>query len=616
MKSCLLEKTFLAFIDQRLREITQRNAFMGGLHVLFVEDLFQLRPVKDGYVFEDLVCGYNVLGGNFWRDNIELYELHEQMRQREARIFADMLKRFREGEQTQEDIDFIMALVIDKANPPPGYNIFIKHLFATNVALNAHNRLVYDKSDSLALMCKARDTFMSRNLPPARKEILQAVLNNVPPQEFHGLYQTLQLHVGLQVEVVLNEDISDGIFNGAYRHLRSVTFDERDVPSRLWIEFANERIGKQLRKRFGRPQNNSAVDGAGESSRPKANWTALYPVSRCQKITSQQDSEVQRVQFPVLPATACTFKRAQGTTLKTAALDFSGIASPGRHYVGLSRLTSPDNLFILDFGPDKILTSEKVKMEMARLCQTKQVKLSVPNLTNLYPQALTIIAHNGRSLHAHIPEVRADTNFLAVDVILYTETRACRKDGNTFYDLSGFKLSRADAGRLRSGQVWPHHGTAIHHRDYLDALGEMVYSCCGLDVLKQNFETALPQLSIITLIFLYRSEQYVSVQQLCDRLRPVLEAVQSEKVVIAADFNVDLLHHSAPAFMLQTLMETFGFEQHVKVHTHKYGALLDHVWTNLGPSFSVTSGVLVSYWSDHSPVWCRIEPIECARSDG
>jgi hypothetical protein len=136
----LVRKTFLASIDQRLREIAGKNEFVGGLHVLFVGDLFQLKPVKDWYVFEDLVSGDNILGGSLWRDNIELYELHEQMRQREARVFADMLNRFREGNQTPEDIAFFESLVIDRDDPPAGYNIFIKHLFATNGALDAHRQ--------------------------------------------------------------------------------------------------------------------------------------------------------------------------------------------------------------------------------------------------------------------------------------------------------------------------------------------------------------------------------------------------------------------------------------------------------------------------------------------
>jgi hypothetical protein len=62
----LMGKTMLAFVDQRLRQFTGKNQFMGGLHVIFVGDLIQLKPVKDGYVFEDLKSGFNALGGNLW----------------------------------------------------------------------------------------------------------------------------------------------------------------------------------------------------------------------------------------------------------------------------------------------------------------------------------------------------------------------------------------------------------------------------------------------------------------------------------------------------------------------------------------------------------------------
>jgi hypothetical protein len=126
---------------------------------------------------------------------------------------------------------------------------------------------VYDRSDSLALLCRARDTFLARSLTVSRKQILTKILNSVPPKNFYGLHQTLNLRVGLMVEVVLNEDVSDGIFNGAYGHSRSVTLNENDVPSRLWVEFANERIGQQLRKRFGTVKSR-VVTGAGPSITP------------------------------------------------------------------------------------------------------------------------------------------------------------------------------------------------------------------------------------------------------------------------------------------------------------------------------------------------------------
>jgi hypothetical protein len=216
------------------------------------------------------------------------------MRQRDAAVFADRLNRLREGEQTPEDIAFFETLVIDRNHPLSEYNLFIKHLFATNKELDAHNALVYDRSDSLALLFWARYTFLARSLTVSRRQILAKVLDSVLPKKFYGSHQTLNLRVGLMVEVVLNEDVSDGIFNGAYGHLRSVTLNENDVSSRLWVEFAKERIGQQLRKRFGTVKSR-VVTGTCPSVAPNKKWMALYPVSRCHRITPMQDSEVRRV---------------------------------------------------------------------------------------------------------------------------------------------------------------------------------------------------------------------------------------------------------------------------------------------------------------------------------
>jgi hypothetical protein len=145
---------------------------------------------------------------------------------------------------------------------------------------------------------------------------LTKVLDSVHPKNVYGLHQTLNLRVGLMVsEVVLNEDVSDGIFNGAYGHLQSVTLDENDVSSRLWVEFANERIGQQLRKRFGSVKSR-VVTSTGPSVAPDEKWTALYPVSRCHRITPMQDSEIRRVQFPG----SCRFPTATRSILSYTTL--------------------------------------------------------------------------------------------------------------------------------------------------------------------------------------------------------------------------------------------------------------------------------------------------------
>jgi endonuclease/exonuclease/phosphatase family metal-dependent hydrolase len=157
--------------------------------------------------------------------------------------------------------------------------------------------------------------------------------------------------------------------------------------------------------------------------------------------------------------------------------------------------------------------------------------------------------------------------------------------------------------------VCPHHGTAIHTREALQLGSHAIDSVRGLDLLQQTIHTGLAGLDEFDVLSLYRSKQFSSVATFCEHLTPLLERLQSRCAIIAGDFNIDLLHHSPPTRLSRKLMCRYGFRQLVCVQTHKYGALLDHIWTNLNAeNFKITTGVCVTYWSDHSPTWCCIEP--------
>jgi hypothetical protein len=67
----------------------------GGISILAVGDLFQLKPVFDGLVFENLSQEYGPLALNLWRENFKMYELTVIMRQKDSREFAELLNRLR-----------------------------------------------------------------------------------------------------------------------------------------------------------------------------------------------------------------------------------------------------------------------------------------------------------------------------------------------------------------------------------------------------------------------------------------------------------------------------------------------------------------------------------------
>ena len=67
------------FIYQRLQEIKRNKKPFGGVHMILVGDLYQLRPVKDSWIFNNPKHGYETLGINLWKEYFTMHTLNEIM---------------------------------------------------------------------------------------------------------------------------------------------------------------------------------------------------------------------------------------------------------------------------------------------------------------------------------------------------------------------------------------------------------------------------------------------------------------------------------------------------------------------------------------------------------
>ena len=73
------------FLNARLQQIMGTKDLFGGISLITVGDLFQLKPVFDKWIFENPAIGYSGLASNIWRENFTLFELTEIMRQKDDR---------------------------------------------------------------------------------------------------------------------------------------------------------------------------------------------------------------------------------------------------------------------------------------------------------------------------------------------------------------------------------------------------------------------------------------------------------------------------------------------------------------------------------------------------
>ena len=159
-------------INNRLKDIKVSTEDFGGVSIIAIGDLFQLEPVMDRYIFKNLDNSeYAVLAPNKWQDHLNMFELEEIMRQRESKVFAEILNRLREGKHTKEDILKLKERVIKENSTDVPMDV--PHLFIQNKKVNekVHNCATGEK-----FSIRAVDSVIGAN----STQLHDKILNQIP----------------------------------------------------------------------------------------------------------------------------------------------------------------------------------------------------------------------------------------------------------------------------------------------------------------------------------------------------------------------------------------------------------------------------------------------------
>jgi hypothetical protein len=111
---------FTVQLNNRLKYLKGSKDDFGGDSIITIGDLFQLKSVMDGYNFTDLqsLNYYSVLDPNLWKKYFRMFELDEILRQRESKMFAEILNRLREGKHTTTDLQKLKERCVQESNCP------------------------------------------------------------------------------------------------------------------------------------------------------------------------------------------------------------------------------------------------------------------------------------------------------------------------------------------------------------------------------------------------------------------------------------------------------------------------------------------------------------------
>ena len=166
----------------------------------------------------------------------------------------------------------------------------------------------------------------------------------------------LCLAEGERTELVMNIRTEDGMTNGAGNIIKLVQLHQQDKSSGIvWVQFDHSDVGQKTRHE----NRHLYLQGV------EPTWTPIKAVTTQFAVGKNKTAQGVRKQFPLRPAAAKTIHRSQGDTESKIVVNFSTKRTiPHIHYVGLSRVTTIEGLYITDLCESKIAVHPDVKKEM------------------------------------------------------------------------------------------------------------------------------------------------------------------------------------------------------------------------------------------------------------
>ena len=356
-----------------------------------------------------------------------LHELIEIVRQSSDLEFAEMLKRLREGKQTEDDIDEIKKLKDTNTSCWPEQ---VTKLFLTNHLANQDNEKTMESLGETVYTFNAKDS--GKDTQTRIKTI--TIDKSKSLSDTGNLPTELKICVGARFMLTVNLDVNEHLVNGLLGTVKHITYNSRyPLLSRMFVKFDDENAGKS-RKKENRKYRGELKECVAITAIPKT-----FPYSKGKTMIT-----VERTQFPGILAHSITVHKSQGSTLEYMIGDQdrttrnnSNYKVPiweGLFYTLLSRGRRRDRIKLLNFEPNHIKVNSSALEEMERMRKDAVFEWTHP-VNKLSGKKISLL--NIRSWNAHIKHILADKTYTDESVILcFTETHVT---GNCAYHIQEYK---------------------------------------------------------------------------------------------------------------------------------------------------------------------------------
>ena len=568
------------YVDRRLQDIMGLRVPFGGVHMLCIGDLFQLQPVCDTWVFQLPSEGIRALANNNWTENYKLYELQTIMRQRDHKPFAELLNRLREGKQTDSDTDFITNKCIKERYTDPDYpHRTITHLYCTNKAVEKHNDAAR-RNEPIQILA---DDHLNGTSNEEMTRIHLAKMKDKPTKDTQGLPTVLVIAIQDRVEMSQNVAVKDGLTNGAAGEVKALPKIPDNTNNTLaagliWVLFDDHEVGRETRAH----KKKLYTPGIRPTWTPVETQMKRIQVSRNSQIT------VTRTQFPLRIAAAKTVHRSQGQTLNAVVTDFSGSFGHHMHYVALSRVSDPEQLYVTYFNKMKIATDNRVHAEMRRL--RKSAQINIPRHIDYRQMGRNTVACfiNIRSMNRHAEDLASDYNYKNSFFTAVAETHLMPTTKlETLYETHHYM----NHNRTGFSDTVPaaKHGISCFATSPFEQVTQRNTPTMECTVAKVTYPDNY------TFICVYRYHR-TTMKDFLEDLNRTIDEYMASKLVIVGDMNLNTKVQSVAHRLKREVLDPNNLQQLPTGATTIHGSTIDHVYTNLRDAMAI---VVPTYYSDH-----------------
>ena len=343
----------LSYIHGRLQQIkgASSKAFFGNVSILAVGDFYQLPPVRAGL---PICYPHKEILKDLWNPHFQKWELTHIMRQRDDKKLAELLNRLRTREKGQpllENDERLLKSRVVREGGELKAPADALHIYARNDDVNKHNDIKLHALNTDIHTITAHDSIQDGGTHKQLETPHQTSRNDT------ALVPKLELAVGARAMLITNVDVSDGLSNGVSGIVRGIEYGKsHNMPKTVFVHFDSPCIGSKAR---------SAASACIPSN-----------FSECVPITPHKDTfnvkwhskavTLTREQIPLKLSWAVTVHKVQGQTTSQAVISMKYHVK-AMAYVALSRVSSIDGMYLVDYDSSKIFCDQGIAKEIEKL---------------------------------------------------------------------------------------------------------------------------------------------------------------------------------------------------------------------------------------------------------